>query len=69
MIFGTENLTRIAQKNSSITKLFDLVNRLLDLAFVFSGIELAINSVLNKSIEQRIFGNVEHRRLGVGQHR
>ena len=69
IIFGTEDLTRITQKNSSVTKLFDLVDRPFDLGFVFSGIELAINSVLDESIKQWIFGNVERRGLGVGQHR
>jgi hypothetical protein len=44
------------------------VNGLLNFRFVFSGIKLLVDRVLDEHVQQRVFGDVEKRCFGMSQH-
>lgn len=67
MALPNQNLARIAKEHTSVTQLLDIPDRLLHFEFVLTGVELPVNSVLDEEVEERISGDIQKGRLGVGQ--
>lgn len=68
MALPNQNLARIAKEHTSVTQLLDIPDRLLHFEFVLPGVELPVNSVLDEEVEDGISGDIQKRRLGVGQY-
>ena len=63
----SQNLLGISQQHPAITQTLDILDGLLDFAFVLTGIELTVEGVFDDQVQKRVSGDIENGGFGVCQ--